>query len=113
MEVRRMQQEGAPASSTPRERSPKRLERAKLAAISVVESRQVGQKDPEGAQHHPKETAKEAVCPSLPDAGRGEKPDPTGASVYGGICCVAWGKGQGRRDTPGEQAQTAQEKSCP
>ena len=66
-----------------------------------------------GAQHHPKKAAKEAVCPSLSDAGRGQKPDAAGAAVYGGICCVAWGKGQKRCDTPGEQDQTAQEKSRP
>ena len=60
-----------------------------------------------------KKAAKEAVRPSVPDAGRGQKPDAAGAAVHGGICCVAWGKGQGRRDTPGEQDQTAQEKSRP
>ena len=60
-----------------------------------------------------KKAAKEAVCPSVPDAGRGKKPDAAGAAVYGGICCVAWGKGQRRCDTPGEQDQTTQEKSCP
>ena len=59
------------------------------------------------------EVAKEAVRPSVPDAGRGQKPDAAGAAVYGGICCVAWGKGKRRCDTPGEQDQTTQEKSCP
>ena len=35
------------------------------------------------------EVAKEAVRPSVPDAGRGQKPDAAGAAVHGGICCVA------------------------
>ena len=60
-----------------------------------------------------KKAAKEAVRPSVPGAGRGQKPDAAGAAVYGGICCVAWGKGKRRCDTPGEQDQTAQEKSRP